>query len=68
MIGKLRGVIDSYGEDSVVVDVHGVGETAVLVGQGPSVESGPEDVLGRALLVVRLPHEYDTASLGWAEL
>jgi holliday junction DNA helicase RuvA len=25
MIGKLRGVIDSYGEDSVVVDVHGVG-------------------------------------------
>jgi Holliday junction DNA helicase RuvA len=25
MIGKLRGVIDSYGEDSVVLDVHGVG-------------------------------------------
>jgi Holliday junction DNA helicase RuvA len=25
MIGKLRGVIDSYGEDTVVVDVHGVG-------------------------------------------
>jgi holliday junction DNA helicase RuvA len=25
MIGKLRGVIDSYGEGSVVVDVHGVG-------------------------------------------
>jgi holliday junction DNA helicase RuvA len=25
MIGKLRGVIDSYREDSVVLDVHGVG-------------------------------------------
>jgi holliday junction DNA helicase RuvA len=25
VIGKLRGVIDSYGEDAVVVDVHGVG-------------------------------------------
>lgn len=25
MIGKLRGVIDSYGDDSVVLDVHGVG-------------------------------------------
>src|SRR5690242_7456579 len=25
MIGKLRGTIDSYGEDFVVVDVHGVG-------------------------------------------
>ena len=25
MIGKLRGVIDTYGEDFVVIDVHGVG-------------------------------------------
>ncbi len=25
MIGKLKGVVDSYGEDFVVVDVHGVG-------------------------------------------
>ena len=25
MIGKLKGVIDSYGEDFIVVDVHGVG-------------------------------------------
>ena len=25
MIGKLRGVIDSYGEDFVVIDVNGVG-------------------------------------------
>lgn len=25
MIGKLKGVIDGYGEDHVVVDVHGVG-------------------------------------------
>src|SRR5436305_15179723 len=25
MIGKLRGVIDSYGEDFIVVDVQGVG-------------------------------------------
>jgi len=25
MIGKLRGVVDSYGEDTVVIDVHGVG-------------------------------------------
>jgi Holliday junction DNA helicase RuvA len=25
MIGKLRGVIDTYNEDSVVIDVHGVG-------------------------------------------
>jgi Holliday junction DNA helicase RuvA len=25
MIGKLRGVVDSYGDDTVVVDVHGVG-------------------------------------------
>jgi Holliday junction DNA helicase RuvA len=25
MIGKLKGVIDSYGEDHVVLDVHGVG-------------------------------------------
>jgi Holliday junction DNA helicase RuvA len=25
MIGKLRGVIDSYGEDYVILDVHGVG-------------------------------------------
>jgi holliday junction DNA helicase RuvA len=25
MIGKLKGVIDSYGEDFVVIDVHGVG-------------------------------------------
>ena len=25
MIGKLKGVLDSYGEDSVIVDVNGVG-------------------------------------------
>ena len=25
MIGKLKGVIDSYGEDYVILDVHGVG-------------------------------------------
>ena len=25
MIGKLTGVLDSYGEDFIVVDVHGVG-------------------------------------------
>ena len=25
MIGKLKGVLDSYGEDFVIVDVHGVG-------------------------------------------
>ncbi|GGH29838.1 Holliday junction ATP-dependent DNA helicase RuvA [Alsobacter metallidurans] len=25
MIGKLKGTIDSYGEDSIVLDVHGVG-------------------------------------------
>ena len=25
MIGKLKGVIESYGEDSVIVDVAGVG-------------------------------------------
>src|SRR3712207_7986470 len=25
MIGKLKGVIDAYGEDYVIVDVHGVG-------------------------------------------
>jgi len=25
MIGRLKGVIDSYGEDSVVLDVNGVG-------------------------------------------
>jgi Holliday junction DNA helicase RuvA len=25
MIGKLRGVIDSYGEDFIILDVHGVG-------------------------------------------
>jgi Holliday junction DNA helicase RuvA len=25
VIGKLRGIVDSYGEDSVVLDVHGVG-------------------------------------------
>ena len=25
MIGKLKGVIDEYGDDHVVVDVHGVG-------------------------------------------
>jgi Holliday junction DNA helicase RuvA len=25
VIGKLRGVVDSYGDDTVVVDVHGVG-------------------------------------------
>ncbi len=25
MIGKLRGVVDSYGEDFVILDVHGVG-------------------------------------------
>lgn len=25
MIGRLKGVVDSYGEDSVVIDVHGVG-------------------------------------------
>jgi holliday junction DNA helicase RuvA len=25
MIGKLRGVVDTYNEDSVIIDVHGVG-------------------------------------------
>ena len=25
MIGKLRGVVDSYGEDFLILDVHGVG-------------------------------------------
>lgn len=25
MIGKLKGTVDSYGEDSIVLDVHGVG-------------------------------------------
>jgi hypothetical protein len=25
MIGKLKGVVDSYGEDFVILDVHGVG-------------------------------------------
>src|ERR1051325_1315901 len=25
MIGKLKGIIDSYGEDNVIVDVNGVG-------------------------------------------
>src|ERR1700684_2927494 len=25
MIGKLKGVVDSYGEDSVILDVNGVG-------------------------------------------
>ncbi|MEL7526595.1 MAG: OB-fold domain-containing protein, partial [Pseudomonadota bacterium] len=25
MIGKLKGTIDSYGEDHVILDVHGVG-------------------------------------------
>ena len=25
MIGKLKGVIDSYGEDAVILDVNGVG-------------------------------------------
>src|SRR4051794_900184 len=25
MIGKLKGIIDTYGEDFVIVDVHGVG-------------------------------------------
>ena len=25
MIGKLKGIIDSYGEDSVILDVNGVG-------------------------------------------
>jgi Holliday junction DNA helicase RuvA len=25
MIGKLKGVIDSYGEDSIILDVNGVG-------------------------------------------
>src|SRR5918995_5419199 len=25
MIGKLKGVIDSYGEDFIILDVHGVG-------------------------------------------
>lgn len=28
MIGKLKGIIESYGEDYVVVDVHGVGYVA----------------------------------------
>ena len=25
MIGKLKGIIDSYGEDAVILDVNGVG-------------------------------------------
>ena len=25
MIGKLKGVVDSYGEDFIILDVHGVG-------------------------------------------
>ena len=25
MIGKLKGVLDAYGEDFVIIDVHGVG-------------------------------------------
>jgi Holliday junction DNA helicase RuvA len=28
MIGKLKGVVDSYGEDFVIIDVHGVGYVA----------------------------------------
>ena len=34
MIGKLKGIIDSYGEDSIVLDVNGVG---YLVSVTPSV-------------------------------
>lgn len=33
MIGKLKGVIDSYGEDFVILDVHGVGYVVFCSGK-----------------------------------
>ena len=32
MIGKLKGIIDSYGEDFIIVDVNGVGYHGALLG------------------------------------
>jgi hypothetical protein len=36
MIGKLKGLIDSYGEDYVILDVGGVGYQVVAFGGAPS--------------------------------
>ena len=35
MIGKLKGIIDSYGEDNVILDVHGGGYFVHCLGRTP---------------------------------
>ena len=40
MIGKLKGVVDSYGEDHVILDVHGVGY--VVHASPPTLQALPQ--------------------------
>ena len=42
MIGKLKGIVDGYGEDFVILDVGGVGEPEdpLGVGHGPKLPAG----------------------------
>ena len=64
MIGKLKGVIDSYGEDFVILDVHGVGYLVhcsartlqALPAPGEAVDAGHRDPCARGPdPAVRLP-------------
>ena len=58
MIGKVRGVIDSYGEDFVILDVQGVGgrvALAILSALGPDELSRAVSSGDKAMIRVLLP-------------
>jgi Holliday junction DNA helicase RuvA len=65
MIGKLRGVIDSYGEDWVIVDVSGVGYQVFCSTR--TLQSLPETGAGAVLAIETYVREDVIRLYGFAE-